>query len=172
MKIFKTLLAALAIVLAAGAAQAALPSVKLKDLKGKVVDTAKLNNGGKPMIITFFSKTCKPCHRELNAINEVYDEWVEETGVKLVAISTDKAQDAAKVKSTVDNSGWEYEILLDPNSEFMHAMGIQMIPHMLIIDGSGKIVESRSGYTDGGESHIIEKLRQITGKSAAPKKKK
>lgn len=167
MKIFKPVISLLMIALAASAS-AALPSVKLKDLKGRAVDTSTLNNGGKPMIISFFAGWCKPCKRELNAINEVYDDWRDETGVKLIAISIDKAQDIAKVKPMVDAEGWDYDILLDPNSDFMRAMGIQQIPHLLIIDGNGKIVESRSGYTDGSEGHIIEKLRELQ----APKKKK
>lgn len=162
MKFLKTLACMLALALCAPAADAALPSVKLKDLKGKTIDTATLNNEGKPMIVSFFAGWCKPCKRELSAISEVYADWQEETGVKLVAISIDKAQDVAKVKPFVDAEGWEYEILLDPNSEFMRTMGIQQIPHLLIIDGEGKIVESRSGYTEGSEGHIIEKLREIT----------
>jgi hypothetical protein len=37
-----------------------------------------------------------------------------------------------------------------------------MIPHVLIIDGEGNIVDSRSGYIDGSENHIIEKIREIS----------
>ena len=43
-------------------------------------------------------------------------------------------------------------------------MGVQMIPHVFIIGGDGKIVESRSGYTDGGENHLIEKIRELVAK--------
>jgi hypothetical protein len=32
---------------------------------------------------------------------------------------------------------------------------------MLIIDGSGNVVESRSGYTEGAEANIIKKLRAM-----------
>ncbi len=162
MKSLKLIVFFLVIALIVPAANAALPAVKLKNLQGKVVDTSKLNNNGKPMIISFFAGWCKPCKRELNAINEVYADWQDETGVKLIAISIDKAQDASKVKPMVDAEGWEYDILLDPNSEFMRALGIQQIPHVIIIDGNGKIVESRSGYTEGSEAHIIEKLREIS----------
>ena len=40
-------------------------------------------------------------------------------------------------------------------------MGVNMIPHVFVIDGNGKIAESRSGYTDGGEEHLIEKVREL-----------
>jgi peroxiredoxin len=161
MKTIKSILLIAMLLILPVAASAALPSVKLKNLTGRTVDTAKLNNGGKPMVISFFASWCKPCKRELSAISEVYDDWRDETGVKVVAISIDKAQDAAKVKPFVDAEGWEFDILLDPNSDFMRAMGIQQIPHLLIIDGKGNIVESRSGYTEGSESHIIQKLRKL-----------
>ncbi|MDE6512746.1 MAG: TlpA family protein disulfide reductase [Muribaculaceae bacterium] len=171
MKAIKSLIIMLAVALAVPAAQAALPSTQLKTLKGKVVDTATLNNNGKPMIITFFAGWCKPCLRELNAINEYYDDWREETGVKLIAISIDEADKITNVRKTVNSNNWDYEILLDPNSDFKRALGIQNIPHMLIIDGQGKIVENRSGYTDGSENHIIKKLREITATKKVTKKK-
>lgn len=144
-----------------GSAFAQLPSVKLKDINGKVIDTATLSNDGKPFIISFFASWCKPCNRELKAINEVYADWQDGTGVRLVAISIDEAQNAQKVKPMVDAAGWEYQVLLDPNSDFRRAMGVNMIPHVFIVDGNGKIVESRSGYTEGGEQHLIEKVKEL-----------
>ncbi len=145
----------------ATAIYAQLPSVSLKDIDGKTIDTAKLDNEDKPFVISFFATWCKPCNRELKAISEQYADWQDETGMKVVAISIDQAQNINKVKPMVDAEGWEYEVLLDPNSDFRRALGIQMIPHVLIIDGEGKIVESRSGYTEGAENHIIEKIREI-----------
>lgn len=142
-------------------AQAQLPSVQLKTLDGQTVNAAELNNDGKPFVISFFATWCKPCNRELKAIHEYYPDWQEETGMRLIAISIDEAQNASKVKPLVDAEGWEYEILLDSNSELTRTLGIQSIPHVLIIDGEGNIVDSRSGYTDGSEEHIIEKIREL-----------
>ena len=159
----KTRFFSLLFVLVAFALQAAaqLPSVTLKDINGKTVNTAELSNDGKPFIISFFATWCKPCNRELTAISEVYEEWQEETGVKLIAVSIDQAQNINKVKPLVDGNGWSYDVLLDPNSEFKRALGIQMIPYVLIVDGKGNIVYKHNGYTEGAEAELIEKVRGL-----------
>lgn len=162
MRTLASLLLALVLCVAAfQKGQAQLPSVQVKDLNGKVIDTATLNNDGKPFVISFFATWCKPCLRELKAIAEVYPDWQEETGMKLYAVSIDQAQNAGKVKPLVNAQGWTYECLLDTNSDFFRALGIQQPPHVLIVDGEGKIVESHSGYTDGSEEEIIKKIRTL-----------
>ena len=140
-------------------AAAALPSVSLKDINGKTVDTATLSNDGKPFVISFFALWCKPCNRELKAISEIYDEWQEETGMRLVAVSIDEAQNAQKVKPFVESKGWEYEVLLDPNGEFKRQMGVNDIPHVFVVDGVGNIVWNHQGYVDGGEEDILEAVK-------------
>lgn len=140
---------------------AQLPSFKLKTIEGKTIDTQTLSNDGKPFIIDFFATWCKPCNRELSAISEVYDEWQTETGVKLYAVSIDKAQNANKVKPLVNQHGWEYEVILDPNSEFRKSFGGEMIPFVVICDGDGKIVYKHNGYTEGAEQELIEKVREL-----------
>lgn len=142
-------------------AYAQLPAITLKTMDGKAVRTDTLTNQGHPFIISFFATWCKPCNRELDAINEMYEEWQEETGVKIFAVSIDQAQNINKVKPLVINHGWTYDVLLDPNSDFRQALGIQMIPFTLICDGKGKIVYKHNGYTDGAESQLIEQVRKL-----------
>lgn len=141
--------------------QAQLPKVTLKDIHGKEVSTDTLSNQGRPFIMDFFATWCKPCNRELDAISEVYEDWQQETGVKIIAVSLDQAHNINKVKPLVDNHGWDYEVLLDPNGELKHAFGIQMIPYVLIVDGQGNIVYKHQGYTDGAEEELIDKVREL-----------
>ncbi|MDY6301871.1 MAG: TlpA disulfide reductase family protein [Bacteroidales bacterium] len=147
-----------------GIAQAQLPAVTLKSIDGAVVKSETLNNDGKPFIIDFFATWCKPCNRELSAIAEVYDEWKEETGVKIIAVSIDQGQNINKVKPLVDQNEWEYEVLLDPNSELLKALGGQMIPFVVVVDGNGNIASKHSGYTDGAENELIEEVRKLLSK--------
>lgn len=140
---------------------AQLPQVTLKTMDGKAVRVDTLSNGGKPFVIDFFATWCKPCNRELDAISEVYADWQEETGVKIFAVSIDQGQNINKVKPLVDNHGWEYDVLLDPNGDLKRAFGIQMIPYVLIVDGQGTIVYRHAGYTDGEETELIEKVKEV-----------
>ena len=144
------------------AAMAQMPSLVLNDINGNKVSLDSIGNSGTPVIIDFFATWCKPCNRELSAIAEVYEEWQEETGVKLVAISIDQAQNIHKVKPLVEENAWPWEtVLLDPNSDLKRALGIQMIPYVLILDGKGNIVYKHNGYTDGAEEELIEKVREL-----------
>lgn len=144
-----------------GVAQAQLPAVTLKTLDGGTVQSETLSNDGKPFIIDFFATWCKPCNRELSAIAEVYEDWQQETGVKIFAVSIDQAQNIHKVKPLVDQNEWEYDVLLDPNSDLLKALGGQMIPFVVVVDGKGNIVAKHSGYTDGGENELIEEVRKL-----------
>lgn len=140
-------------------AWAQLPDVTLKDIDGKNVNVAELGKSGKPVIVSFFATWCKPCLRELKAIHELYADWQDETGVEMYIVSTDQGQDSKKVKPFVDGYGWDYHVLLDPNSELKRAMNVQNIPHLFVIDSHGKTVYNHTGYTDGGETEIRQYLK-------------
>ncbi len=136
-------------------------NITIKSLDGQSVQTSVVNNNGKPVIVSFWATWCKPCNRELDAIKEVYEEWQEETGVKLVAISIDDARSAARVKPWVDGKDWPYEVYLDQNKDFARAMNVVNVPHTFIINGDGEIVWQHTSYQDGGEEEMIEKVREL-----------
>ena len=138
---------------------AALPDVTLREMDGTEVNVANLTKSGKPVIISFFATWCKPCMRELKAIDELYADWQDETGVTMYIVSIDQAQDTHKVKPLVNGNGWEYKVLLDPNGTLKRAMNVQSIPHLFIIDSKGKTVYNHVGYTDGDENEIAKYLR-------------
>lgn len=139
-------------------AQAQMPAVTLNDIDGNAVRTDTLAHPGHPVIVSFFATWCKPCQRELSAIAEVYDDWQAETGVEVIAVSIDEAQSANRVKPLVAANGWPYRVLLDPNGELKRALGIQLIPYVVVLDENGKMIYKHNGYTDGAENELLEVL--------------
>ena len=139
-----------------------LPSVKVKDLKGKLVNIQNLSNDDNPIVISFWATWCKPCKKELNTISEVYEDWQEETGVKLVAVSIDDSRSASKVKPYVNASAWDYEVFIDSNRDLARALGVSTVPHTFLLNGEGKIVWEHKGYIDGDEEELYEQIEYIS----------
>ena len=138
-----------------------IPSVKLKDIDGNSVNTAELSNDGKPMVISFWATWCAPCKKELNAIHEVYEDWQDETGVKVIAVSIDDARSATRVKPYVDAQGWEFEVLIDTNGDFKRSLNVNNVPQTFLVDGNGDIVWTHSGYSPGDEYELLEEIEKL-----------
>ena len=138
-----------------------LPSVDVKTLDGNVFNTKDIKNDGKPVIICFFATWCKPCMAELKNISDEYEDWQEETGVKIYAVSIDDTRSSSRVAPLVKGQGWDYEFLLDENSDFKRAMNVGDIPHTFVLDGEGNIVWQHASYAPGVEQEYIEVVKQI-----------
>lgn len=138
-----------------------LPESKVKDLEGNYVSTSTISNDGKPMIVSFWATWCKPCLRELHTYMDYMEEWNEETGVKLVAISIDDTRNSGKVGPMVKSENWPYEVYLDENQDLKRNLGIVNIPHTFVLDGKGNIVWQHAGYNPGDEDYLIEILRKV-----------
>ncbi len=138
-----------------------IPSVQLKDLNGNSIDTGKLTNEGKPILICFWATWCSPCKKELNTYSEHYDEWKDEIGVKIYAVTIDDQRTVNSVKPYINSVSWDYEILLDVNKQFAQAMGVNNPPHTFLLDGKGNIVWQHSGYQPGDEEEVYNQLLKL-----------
>ena len=138
-----------------------IPDVTVKNLDNSSFQTGEIENDGKPIIINFWATWCSPCKRELNTIAEEYPDWLDETGVKLVAISIDDARNMHKVKPYVDGQGWEYEVYIDPNADFKRAMNVNNVPHTFLVDGKGNIVWQHNSYAPGDEMELYDLVEKL-----------
>ena len=143
-------------------AAAQLPSVKLENRKGEIVNTSSLVDGKTPMIISFWAVTCKPCIRELDAVYDALPDWKEEVDFRVVAVSTDDSRLMAKAKSFAEGRGWgeDYVLLFDKNQDFMRAMNVSVVPHVFVVDGKGKVVYSHTSYVPGNELELFEAIKK------------
>ena len=159
----RNFLLSLALLISAVAA-AQVPSVTVENSKGEAVNTKTLLAEGTPMIVSFWSTSCKPCIRELDAIYDALPDWLEEVDFRVVAVSTDDSRLLAKAKSFAEGRGWgeDYTLLFDKNQDFMRAMNVSVVPHVFVIDGKGKIVYSHTSYVPGNELELFEAIKKCS----------
>ena len=151
----------LALFIGVSASAQTLPDVKVENQEGKVISIREVVDGT-PMIISFWSTTCKPCIMELNAINNNLPDWLEEVDMKVVAVSVDDARTVSRARAMTQGQGWDdYTCLYDKNQDFKRAMNVSLTPHTFIVDGKGNIVYSHSGYTPGSEEELFEKIKKL-----------
>ena len=159
----RTFLLSIALLISA-AAYAQVPSVTVENAKGESVNTKTLLEEGKPMIVSFWSTSCKPCIRELDAIYDALPDWLEEVDFNVVAVSTDDSRLLAKAKSFAVGRGWgeEYTLLFDKNQDFMRAMNVSVVPHVFVLDAKGKVVYSHTSYVPGNELELFEAIKKCS----------
>jgi peroxiredoxin len=156
------LILAISMVFGLGSAYAQFPNVKVENAKGASISTSTLADLDKPVIVSFWSITCKPCMQEMNAMLDLMDDWREEADFEIVAVSIDDARSSSVAKSLATSNGWDrFTLLFDKNQELKRALNVNMAPHTFIFDKNGKIVYSHVGYTPGTEEEYIEKIKSL-----------
>jgi cytochrome c biogenesis protein CcmG, thiol:disulfide interchange protein DsbE len=138
-----------------------IPAAEVKTLDGKTFNTESISNDGKPIIISFWATWCSPCKKELNAIAELYEDWQEQTGVKVIAISIDDARNLNKVGPYVNGRGWDFEVYLDPNQDFKRAMNVNNVPHSFLINSNQEIVWQHNSYAEGDELKLFQLVKKL-----------
>ena len=117
---------------------------------------------GKPAIVSFWGVTCKPCMTELNALNEVMEEWQEEIDFNIIAVSIDDSRFTSRARSMAQGFQWGFICLFDKNQDLKRAMNVSLTPQTYIVNAKGEIVYSHTGYTPGSEYELFEKLKEIS----------
>ncbi|NRD20860.1 TlpA family protein disulfide reductase [Winogradskyella eckloniae] len=142
-------------------AQNDLPDADLTTLEGKAINLKDATNADGITIVSLWATWCVPCLKELDAINDVYEEWQDETNVELLAVSVDDSRTIKRVKSLVNGKDWDYTVLLDTNSDLKRALNASSIPLTILVK-DGKIVYEHSGYSPGAESELYEKIKELS----------
>lgn len=155
----KLLLILLSAITFQGFAQKGLPDIDIKDMNGQKVNMAEVCLSGKMTVVSFWATWCGPCKKELNNMAELYDEWKEKYNVEIIAVSIDDARNAAKVKSYANGQGWEFKVLLDENQQLQRALNFQTVPYTLLVSPTGEIIYQHSGYLEGDEYTLEEKIK-------------
>lgn len=126
------------------------PEISLTNTKG---DTLKLSDlRGQVVLIDFWASWCGPCRRENPNVLKLYQKY-HEKGFEIFGVSLDKSKsrwiqaiekDGLAWKHVSDLKGWK--------SSAAATYNVHSIPHTVLIDQDGRIIES------GLRSHQLEPI--------------
>lgn len=161
LKIMKHLTLLLFLTFSGVFAQKELPNLTLKSLENKQVNIkSDYQETDKIYVYVFWATWCAPCIQELDAINDVYDEWKENLNVEIIAVSIDDARTEKRVKPLINGRGWDYTVLLDANQDLKRSLSIANPPYTVVVKNS-KIVLEQAGHAPGSENVFFEKLKSL-----------
>lgn len=157
------LLSSLVIAMSASA-QKLIPNVDVINAKGESVSVLELIPEGKPVVVSFWDTSCKPCIQELSAYSDCYDDWKEEFDFEIIAVSTDDSRSSSKAIPLAKGRGWPFTVVLDRNGDFKRALNVQSNPTIFILNTERKVVDTHVGYNPGNEMLVYEVLKQMSVK--------
>lgn len=109
-------------------------NVELKDANGNVVDFSTFR--GKYVYIDLWASWCKPCLKELPALQKLEKE-LKNKNVVFLSISIDTKEDAWKSK--MKEKDMHGNQLWDPTNSLGQALNVKGIPFFAIYDPEGKL---------------------------------
>lgn len=152
------LLTILAVFFAMGMGAQTLPDLKLEDASGKVVGTHSLIDGKSPFVITFWASWCKPCLRELAALEDAAPDWDGKYPLRIYAVNVDDSRGLSAAKALAASSDWPVTVLFDTKQALKQAFKISSIPQVFVFDKDGKQVWTHMGYVPGAEEALLKKV--------------
>lgn len=121
------------------------PQVSFKTLKSAV--PLRLNQLGKPLLVSFWSTTCGVCLQEMPHLADLYEEFKPQ-GFEMVAVAMpfDKPSDVVELSEAND---WPFLVALDLDNQVSESFGdIRVTPTAFLIDKNGNFVEKYVGAID------------------------
>lgn len=129
-----------------------MKTIKLKNKKGEMVNM--FDYTGKILVVDAWATWCGPCMKQRPSFEKLAHELKDEN-VTFLSISLD--QSALKWEQVAEKS--DLIELLDVNKEFSQAYGVTSIPHFIIFDKEGNVIDSPADKpSTGGLKARIEEL--------------
>lgn len=133
----------------------------LVDLNGKTQSLSEYR--GKVVLLNFWATWCKPCTKEMPAMQACYDK-LRDKG--FVVLGVNELEDDDKVRQHVKEYGHTFPILMDHDNKVANQFGVYGLPVSVFIDQEGRVQE----YIKGAlltEEKITEMVSRIQNQEPA-----
>ena len=109
-------------------------------------------------IISFFASWSKSCQKELLFLNDLY-KANKKKGLKIIGISYDRKK--SQLASFVNENKLGFDIVRDKKLKTLKAYKILIIPTLVVIDSSGKIVSTYTDFDKNVKAATIKDIKKL-----------
>lgn len=131
------------------------PNFTLVDLNGE--EHRLSDYKGQGVFLNFWGTWCKPCAKEMPAMDRQYEIYKEQ-GVQVLAVNI--AQSDFEVQRFASQYGLNFPIVIDKTKSVMEAYNIKPLPTTLLINPDGEIEQIiRGEMTEQDIAGFMEQIR-------------
>lgn len=133
--------------------------LKGRGMDGKPVDVTGGDYKGRLVLVHFWASWCSPCITEMAELKELQAKFGGK-GFALVGVNLDSSPEAAA--AVVKNKNLRWAQIFEPgglDSRPANELGILTVPTMMLLDGSGKVV-NRNIHVTELERELARLLRE------------
>ena len=135
------------------------PEFALEDLSGRVIGLR--NFRGKVVFLNFWATWCRPCRREMPAMEELHREF-RDRGLEIVAVNFREGKD--DIWKFLQELGVTFTVLLDRDGKVSEQYGVWHLPVSYIINRRGEFVGKVSGSREWDSKEAKSFFRELLGR--------
>ena len=95
---------------------------------------------GRPVLLFFWSTTCKPCREALPGL----ERWAAAHGAEVMGITREETAD---VRRYLARSSFPFAVALDPEREATRLFEVDQMPLFVVVDPRGRVQHRAAGFT-------------------------
>jgi len=118
---------------------------------------------GKILVLDFFATWCSPCIAELPELERLRADLQAKRDIEFVLVGTNSGGDTPeRVRAFAQRRRISLPVAFDPEQRTMHAFGLSGFPTLVVIDRTGHVRLTHSGYNSSETSfrHDLTQLLQ------------
>ena len=115
-------------------------------LKGNMISLQEIIKGKKVILIDFWASWCGPCREVTPKVRKLYQKY-KNKGFTILTVSEDTSEESWRKGIAEDNMlSWHH--IFDDYGRISRMHNIRAIPHMILIDGNGGIIQEKISISE------------------------